>query len=227
MNKDRVKSGIKPIDSLLCGGFEKDVVTMIYGGAGSGKTNICMVAADEQAQMGSKTIYVDTEGGFSLDRLEQVSKNFDKAMQKIIFLKPVDFKEQHKIINELGDNVVSSIGMIIIDTISMLYRLEIGKTNAVYEINKMLGKQIMSCSRLARKYKIPVVITNQIYSDVERNGKNKFVGGDLLRYGSKCLIELIKPEEGAPGERIAVLRKHRSIKEDKKVKFRITEKGMI
>ncbi len=227
MRKERVPSGIKPIDSLLNGGFEKDIVTMIYGGAGSGKTNICMMAADELAQKGSKTIYVDTEGGFSIERLQQVSKNFEKAMQKIIFLKPVDFKEQHKIINELGDNLVSAIGLVIIDTISMLYRLEIGKTNAVYEINKMLGKQIMTCSRLARKYKIPVLITNQIYSDVERNGKNKFVGGDLLRYGSKCLIELIKPEEGASGERIAFLRKHRSIEEDKKVKFRITEKGMF
>jgi len=227
INNKKVSTGIQCIDSLLEGGFERGVVTMIYGGAGTGKTTTCMISSARLTEQGMKVIYVDTEGGFSLERLAQITKDFDKALKNIIFLKPTQFKEQQKAITQLGNNITSSVGLIVIDTISMLYRLEIGRTNAIYETNKMLGNQIMSCSRIARKYNIPVVITNQIYSDVEKDGKNKFVGGDYLRYGSKCIIELIKPDNANPGERIAVLRKHRSIKEDKTIKFKLTQEGIV
>ena len=43
---------------------------------------------------------------------------------------------------------------------------------------------------IARKKKIPVLITNQVYTDFDHRDEVKMVGGDLLRYGSKCLIEL-------------------------------------
>ena len=224
--ESKINTGCKAFDEFLNGGFELGVVSMIYGGAGTGKTNICMITADNLAQNGIKSIYIDSEGGFSIDRLGQISKNPEKSLNNIVFLKPGTFKEQHKIINELSDNLNESIGLIIIDTISMLYRLEIGKSNDFYEINRMLGKQIMTCSRIARNFNIPVLITNQVYSDVEKKGKIKLVGGDLLKYGTKCLIELVKPENGKPGERIAILRKHRSIREDKSMKFEICENGI-
>jgi len=48
------------------------------------------------------------------------------------------------------------------------------------------------------------------------------VGGDLLKYGSKCLIELRKFRKG---RRAAVLRKHRSLAEDTSADFTIVETG--
>ena len=44
-------------------------------------------------------------------------------------------------------------------------------------------------TELSRKRGIPIVITNQVYSDFESD-EIKMVGGDLLKYSSKCLIEL-------------------------------------
>jgi DNA repair protein RadB len=108
----------------------------------------------------------------------------------------------------------------------MLYRLEIGKSKDVYEVNRKLGREIIICSNIARKNNIPVVITNQVYADIDELGRNKMVGGNLLRYGCKCLLELIKPDNAPAGQRIAILRKHRSIEEDKKIKFKITSKGI-
>jgi len=47
---------------------------------------------------------------------------------------------------------------------------------------------------------------------------------DLLKYGSKCLIELqITPS----GNRRAIIRKHRAIKEEKDITFKIVEGGII
>jgi hypothetical protein len=42
-------------------------------------------------------------------------------------------------------------------------------------------------TEIARKKKIPVLISNQVYADFEDKDKVNLVGGDLLKYGSKCL----------------------------------------
>jgi DNA repair protein RadB len=69
---------------------------------------------------------------------------------------------------------------------------------------------------------IPILITNQVYADFENKDKIKMVGGDLLKYQSKCLIELKKNDS----ERKAVIVKHRSIEEGKNVSFKITDEGI-
>ena len=61
----RVDSGSEVMNDLLDGGFESSVITTIYGGAGSGKTNICLLFA---CNLGKKVIWIDTEGSFSIER---------------------------------------------------------------------------------------------------------------------------------------------------------------
>ena len=69
-----------------------------------------------------------------------------------------------------------------------------------------------------------MLITNQVYADFDNKDKVNIVGGDILKYGSKCLIELqITPN----GNRRAILRKHRSIEEEKEIVFKIVEGGII
>ena len=45
----------------------------------------------------------------------------------------------------------------------------------------------------------------------------------MLKYQSKCLIELKKLDEGI---RKATIKKHRSIEEEKSIKFKITNLGI-
>ena len=113
--------------------------------------------------------------------------------------------------------------MIIVDSIAMLYRLEMGRTDDVYEINRDLGLQIGYLIEIARKKNIPVLITNQVYSSFDEREKVNMVGGDLLKYGSKCLIELQKLHSC---KRRAVLRKHRSLPEKTEVLFEIVNEGI-
>jgi DNA repair protein RadB len=82
-------------------------------------------------------------------------------------------------------------------------------------------------SNLARRYDIAVIITNQIYNafDDEGNTEVKAVGGDILEYISKVIIKLERGEE--INQRIATLRRHRSIPEGKQVTFSITSTGIV
>lgn len=114
------------------------------------------------------------------------------------------------------------IGLIVIDSISMLYRLELGKNEDVYDTNAALGRQLAYLVEIARKKKIPVLITTQVYSDFDNRDQVKIVGGDLLKYGSKCLIELFR----FANCRGLTLRKHRSLPEGMEAKFRIVQNGI-
>ena len=225
---NRIRTGSKVLDEMLNSGYEKDVITTIYGPAAAGKTVLCLLCAVHVAMQDKKIVYVDTEGGFSVERLRQIcshiNQGYRKILDDIIFLRPTNFSEQKKSFEKLREIVGEKVGLIIVDSIAMLYRLELGKSEEVHDVNRELGKQISYLTEIARKKSIPVLITNQVYSDFDDKEKVNIVGGDILKYGSKCLIELqITPDNN----RRAILRKHRSIPEQKEIIFRIVEGGIL
>ena len=221
---DKVPTGSKILDRMLNGGYETDTLTTVYGPAGSGKTVLCLLCATKVARKNKKIIYVDTEGSFSLERLKQIAPDYKKILGNIVFLKPTSFEDQKKSFEKLKELVNDKIGLIVVDTIAMLYRLELGKNEDVYSVNRELGRQLAYLTEIARKKHIPVLISNQVYSNFENKDQVNIVGGDLLKYSSKCLIELqITPSRN----RRAILKKHRSIAEEKEITFKIVEGGII
>jgi len=188
----------------------------------SGKTNICLISAIHIAKNKKKVMYIDTEGGFSIERLKQLTPDYENLLKSIFIFKPTSFSQQARAIEKLKKIAKDDVGIIIIDTISFLYRLELGDKD-VHNTNRALGGQIATLAEIARKKHIPIVITNQVYSDFDNRDKIRIVGGDLLKYGSKCLIELQKTPDN---KRRAIVKKHRSMAEEKSVVFEITEQGL-
>jgi DNA repair protein RadB len=216
----KVSSGIEVIDDLLKGGFETEVINTIYGPSATGKTNISMLFALKIAKT-KRVIYIDTEGNSNQTRLLQLTK--DKSLlDNILILKPTNFTEQKEIFNKLKDLATEKIGLIIVDTISMLYRVSFSSKKDMYEINKQLGKQLSYLLEIARKKKIPCLVIAQVYNDFEEKGKMIIVGGEIIKYSSKVMIELIDNNNGS---RTAHLRKHPHLPPRKTV-FKIVQKGI-
>ena len=217
----KVSTGSQIFDNFI-GGYETDIITTVYGPSGSGKTNVCLIAAVNIAK-DKKVIFIDTEGGFSVERLKQICPDYMKILPNILIFKPTTFNEQINAVNKIKQIVGQSVGLIIVDTISMLYRLELGSSEDVYEVNRALGKQIALLAEIGRKNNIPVILTNQVYADFDDKNKVNMVGGDLLKYGSKCLIELQKTPDNL---RRAIVKKHRSIQEEEEITFKIVGNGL-
>jgi DNA repair protein RadB len=218
----KVSTGAIFLNDFLHGGYDTDIITTIFGPSGTGKTNLCLLAAVQIAQTGKKVIFIDTEGGIAVERIRQVSTDPEKSLQNIIFFNPLTFADQKEVFATLSGMIGDNTGMVVVDSISMLYRLELGKSEDVYEVNAALGKQMACLVEIARSRKIPVLITNQVYSDFDNRDNVKMVGGDLLKYGSKCLIEL----QLFNNARGLVLRKHRHLPEGQSIKFKIVSTGL-
>jgi len=234
----KVSAGCYDLNVWLNGGYDCGIITTFYGGPGSGKTNLCMIAAVSQAKKGNKVIFIDTEGGFSSERVRQlfsskstngVDENLtlDKVLANIIILKPTNFKEQQQAFDQLLKYVKEQVSLIVVDGMTMLYRLDFAdaresdtKDNIenMQSVNSQLTRQMRLLVEIARKQDIPVLVTNQIY-----NWKNesRMVAGDIVKYWSKCLIEM----ENESGKRTAFLRKHRSLPE-KTLAFQIYDGGV-
>jgi len=226
----KISSGSTDLDEWLAGGYENDIITTLYGPAGSGKTNLCLIAAANLAKQGKKVIFIDTEGGFSVERLKQLTS--EKIMNNILLLKPTNFTEQREAFDKLLENLKNA-GLIIVDGISILYRLERGEAatakndEKVQDINRALVRQLRILNEIARKKEIPILVTSQVYSDFLDSGDNRekqihIVSGDILKYWSKCLIEL---QSLGNNKKKAILRKHRSLPE-KEFPFVITDEGL-
>jgi len=148
----------------------------------------------------------------------------------------VNFEEQKKCFAKILDKINKEhVGLIIVDGMAMLYRLELGDAQKsrdsenVKTVNREIAIQMRILAEIARKKKIPVIITNQVYGSYQseedwRQGKERemnIVGGDLMKYWSKCIIEL----KNNHGKRKVCLLKHRSLKE-KEMGFEIFSKGI-
>ncbi len=207
----------KDLDVLLGGGLQPRTITHIYGAPGAGKTNIALMAAVSAAKDGGKVVFIDAEGGFSFERLKQIAGDAaEDVLKNLILIEPTEFDEQKVGINRLNEIVPnSSAKLVIVDSIAVLYRLEEEKDI------KELGRQMAKLLRIARKYDIPILITNQIYTDIE-TGVSVPIGGDVIRYWAKISLELDKRDN----VRTAILKKHKFLPENIRMDYRITEKGM-
>lgn len=216
------------LDELLGGGIEKGTITQIFGPPSSGKSNIALNLAVNVAKNDKKVIYMDTEGGISIDRIKQIAQyDFEKVANNIIVFEPTSFLEQNdnlKAIDAWLRKNNEDVDLLVLDSAVALYRVDDMKSS---KLNKELGKQMGILAKIARKYDIAVLLTNQIYSAFDDDGNNdiRAVGGTILQYWSKVIIQLEKGED--VNQRIATLRRHRSIAEGKQVTFRITSRGII
>jgi len=239
MKSNKISTGSYDLNTWLYGGYETDIITMIAGPPGCGKTNFVVLASCSQAKKGKKVIFVDTEGGFNIERINQIAgkENSEEILKNIFLLKPTNFEEQKKDFLKLLNFVKKeNVGLIVIDGMAMLYRLEIGDAHnlkddeKVREINREIAKQMRDLAEISRKQEIPVLITNQVYfeflpeEDFKRGAERNtnIVGGDLFKYWSKCIIELKHDN----GKRKAVLLKHRSMPQ-KEMGFVIKNEGIV
>ncbi len=195
----KIPTDCEAIDKTLEGGIPVESVSVIYGEAETGKTTLAIQCAVNCARQGYKTLFADCDGTFSARRLPQIAiKGFRDVAERIVLMKPDNFNEQAIVINRLTDYVTKSFGLVVIDTMTSLYRAEIAeRPEKTFELNRELNRQMACLAQISRTQKIAVLITSQVQSVLtETYVSIEPVATRVLKFWADTIIAM-KPTENS------------------------------
>jgi DNA repair protein RadB len=206
----QIQTGSKCIDAGIGGGILPETVTLIYGEPETGKSTLAMQCAVNCALQNLKVLFVDCDNTFYAKRLAQISGNrFDEVAERIILLKPKDFREQTAVVDHIQDYAGKNVGLIIFDTFTSLYGAKVSeRSGKVFTVNRELNRQLAILAQTTKIRKIPVIINSQVRSVfTEESTSVRPVATRVLKFWADTIISL-KPTEN-PRTIKAILEKAR------------------
>jgi DNA repair protein RadA len=204
----RCSTGSGALDDLFLGGIETQAVTEFYGEFGSGKSQIChtlCITAGQPIESGglnSGVIYIDTEGTFRPERLEEIARarGLDpfSALKNVAVCKVYNSAHLELIVKNLGKYVDDyKSKLIIIDSIISLHRAEFSGRGTLADRQQRLNGIMHKLLRISEIYNVAVIVTNQVQSapDTFFGDPTKPTGGNVIGHASTYRVYLKKSGE--------------------------------
>jgi DNA repair protein RadB len=211
----------------LGGGFERGVVTQVYGPPAAGKTNLALAAAVSVASGGERALFIDTEG-LSIDRFEQMAEgrtDADETVEtiasRLVISEAYDFADQREAVRD-AEELADEVELIVLDSATGFYRLERAGDTEGGESLRKVAKQVTHLLSLARRHDIAVVITNQVFTDPDSD-RDRALGGNTLNHWTGAIARV---DRFRGGNRRITLEKHRSKPAGDTATFRIVGDGL-
>jgi len=201
----RTKTGIQEFDKDLGGGIPKGNIVLISGGAGTGKSTLCLqIAVNGATLFGEKALYVSTEQnrseiykqargfGWNLEDLE--NKNLlkiiyfditegDSFLEKLETLL-IEFKPTRLII----DSLITLTDSLLVSGISedkVFSMVQIAETvSPIPRTEKIVSKSILyHLFKVLRKYNITTLLTTELFEGTEllsADGVSEFIADGVI-----------------------------------------------
>ncbi len=205
----RTKTGIQGLDKALSGGIPQGNIVLVSGGAGTGKSTLCLQIAINGAQLfGEKSLYVSTEQtrkelykqsksfGWNLEALEQ------KQLLKIVYFDVTegdsfvekmsafieDFKPKRLFIDSLTTLTDSMLVSGILEEKSFSMVQIADSVSPIPRSDKIVSKSLLyHLFKVIKKYEITTLLTTELPEDQKQlsaDGVSEFIsdGVFLLHY---------------------------------------------
>lgn len=175
-------------------GIPRKGVTLIYGESNTGKTALAMQCATASARNGLKTIFIDSDNTFSPSRLSQIAYCDIDSVSPLIFVpKPHSFHEQSLLIENLNNYLTKDVALIVVDTITSLYRVELESTEKIFTLNRELNRQLAYLGQAAKTYNVAILLISQVRNVVKGGNYPKMiepVATRVLKFWSQNILSL-------------------------------------
>lgn len=201
----RCSTGSSALDEMLLGGVETQAITEFYGEFGSGKSQIChtlcVMSRQPLSSKGfeSDSIWIDTEGTFRPERIDQIAKSrgldSDPILKSIHVAKVYNSSHLELIAKDLGKYIEQfKAKLVVIDSIVALHRAEFAGRGTLAERQQRLNALMHRLIRISEIYNVAIVITNQVQStpDTYFGDPTKPAGGNVIGHASTYRIYLRK-----------------------------------
>ncbi|MFB0545163.1 MAG: hypothetical protein ACETVN_05585, partial [Asgard group archaeon] len=129
----------------------------------------------------------------------------------MIIMRPTTFQEQSKAIDQLEKVITKKFGLIIVDTVTSLYRVELDDPQETYAANRELNRQLAVLTQIVKTCGVAALIISQVRSvPLGETIEIKPVATRVLNYWSEVVLDM---KQTGQTRVIKVLReKHPSIK---------------
>lgn len=190
--EDMIPSRCEPLDGLLGGGFSVGEVVVVYGEAGTGKTTLAIQTAIEAARLGSKVLYVDTDRSFTHQRFSQLAgEDSEATSERILLFFPATFSAQTSLVESIENYLTASTRLVVVDTITSLYRVSLGSAQRTFILNRELNRQLAYLSEVAVRHKLVVLLTSQVHARLDFPfGRIEPVARRTLAHWPRTIIRL-------------------------------------
>jgi len=221
--KDRhyLTSGTQGLDRILGGnGFESQTVYELYGPEGAGKSTllhqlICTASLPlKKGGLGAGSIYIDTEGTFSIRKVQQIASRFGidpaEIARKVVRLTPPISKALVYVCKYLLDRVVGEVNarLFLLDSLATQFRAEYGTDpDTLPERQQNANQVIQALKRMAQITNGVAVLTNHETVDLSGYGKpKKHALGYIVGHASQVRIT-VQPTPDHPTARVFTIEK--------------------
>ena len=157
-------------------------------------------------------MFIDTDGTFSYERLSQIAEyDYQKISPLMIIMRPTTFQEQSRAIDQLENVITNKFGLIIVDTVTSLYRVELDDLEETFASNRELNRQLAVLTQIVKTCGVAALIISQVRSvPLGEDIEIKPVATRVLNYWSEVVLDM---KQTGQTRVIKVLReKHPSIK---------------
>ena len=167
-------------------------MSLIYGEAETGKTSLAVQCAVNCARRGYKSLFIDTDGTFSYERLSQIAEyDYERISPLMIIMRPATFQDQSRAVDHLEKVINSKFGLIVVDTVTSLYRVELDEPKETYAANRELNRQLAVLTQIAKTCGIAVLIVSQVRSvPLGERTEMKPVATRVLNYWSDVVLDM-------------------------------------
>ena len=205
LQKTRTPTGIQPLDELLGGGFHTQAINLIYGEATTGKTTLSLTTVFHHlsTNRASQAIYLDIDNKLNTSRLQQIATaQGENLLTRLQLFTPESYTRQGDALEHLP--MLQEGDLLIIDSLTGLYRGETEDAEKTFKVNKELNRQLGYLSEIAKTTGSTILLTGQVRSILETRQVEP-VAQRLLRYWSETITKLEKTAN--PSSRQAILEK--------------------
>ncbi len=204
----KITTGSKDLDELIGGGVETNAITEVYGKFASGKSQIGFQLAvnaqlpKNKGGLEGGVLFIDTEGTFRPERIVSMATaaglDSDATLGNIMVVRATTTEKQVLTV-ERADSLIleKNIKLIIVDSITSLFRSEFIGRGALGERQQKLNSHIHKLQILADKFGVAVYITNQVMDNpgILFGDPTTPIGGNVLAHAATTRLYIRKSKE--------------------------------
>ncbi len=201
----KIITGSKTLDDLLGGGMETQSILEAHGAFGSGKSQLAHQLAvnvqlsKEKGGLGGKAIFIDTEGTFRPERIQQMAEaagvDPKKALENILVARAYNSDHQLLLADKAEEFIKNNnVRLIIVDSVTSAFRSDYTGRGTLANRQQKLNRHLHSLLKLANVHNLAVFVTNQVMSrpDILFGDPTAPIGGHIMGHQATFRLYLRK-----------------------------------